>query len=56
MIQDGGEPDVIVPRAEQHALEDFPVDVLIYLIGSRYCETDRLSNNAWSLFARVPKG
>jgi transglutaminase-like putative cysteine protease len=56
VIQDSGEPDVIAPLAEQHALEDLLVDVLIYLLGSRYCETDRLSDNAWSLFGRVPKG
>ena len=43
-------------EAEQHALEDLPVEVLIYLLGSRYCETDRLSDLAWSLFGQVPKG
>ena len=32
------------------------MDVLIYLLGSRYCETDRLSNIAWSLFGQIPKG
>ena len=32
------------------------MDVLIYLLGSRYCETDRLSNTAWTLFGQVPKG
>ena len=32
------------------------MEVLIYLLGSRYCETDRLSNIAWSLFGKVPKG
>jgi transglutaminase-like putative cysteine protease len=56
MVQDRGEPDTIVPRAEQHALADLPVEVLIYLLGSRYCETDRLSNTAWSLFGHLPKG
>lgn len=56
LVQDKGEPDVIVPQAEQHALEDLPVEVLVYLLGSRYCETDRLSNTAWSLFEQVPKG
>ena len=56
MVQDSGEPDVVAPQAEQHALEDLPVEVLIYLLGSRYCETDRLSNTAWSLFGQVPKG
>ena len=56
LVQDSGEPDAIAPHAEQHDLENLPVEVLIYLLGSRYCETDRLSNTAWSLFGQVPKG
>jgi transglutaminase-like putative cysteine protease len=56
LVHDNGEPDAIAPHAVQHALEDLPVEVLIYLLGSRYCETDRLSNTAWSLFGQVPKG
>ena len=56
MVQDSGEVDIIAPQAEQRALEDLPVDVLLYLLGSRYCETDRLSNIAWSLFGQIPKG
>jgi transglutaminase-like putative cysteine protease len=55
-IWDKGEPDVVAPAAKQQELEDLPVDVLIYLLGSRYCETDRLSNMAWSLFGQTPKG
>jgi transglutaminase-like putative cysteine protease len=56
LVQDSGEPDAIAPLAQQHELEDLPVNVLIYLLGSRYCETDRFSNTAWSLFGQVPKG
>jgi transglutaminase-like putative cysteine protease len=56
LIEDRGKPDAIARRAKQHALEDLPVDVLVYLLGSRYCETDRLLNTAWSLFGQVPKG
>jgi transglutaminase-like putative cysteine protease len=56
LIRDSGEPDAIAPQAGQQALEDLPVNVLIYLLGSRYCETDRLSNKAWALFGQVPKG
>ena len=56
IVQDNGEPDAIVPHALQHPLEDLPVEVLVYLLGSRYCETDRLSEIAWSLFGHVPKG
>jgi len=55
-IRDGGEPDATAPQAEQHALEHLPVETLIYLLGSRYCETDRLSNIAWALFGQIPKG
>src|ERR1700722_308702 len=46
VVHDTGEPDATSRQAEQHALEDLPVDVLIYLLGSRYCETDRLSDKA----------
>lgn len=56
IVHDNGEPDVVAPEAEQHALEDLPVDTLVFLLGSRYCETDRLSNLAWSLFGALPKG
>ena len=56
IAEDSGEPDTIAPQALQHALEDLPVEVLIYLLGSRYCETDLLSGIAWSLFGQVPKG
>jgi hypothetical protein len=52
LVQDNAERDAIAPLAQQHELQDLPVDVLIYVAGSRYCETDRLSNTAWSLFGR----
>jgi transglutaminase-like putative cysteine protease len=56
LVQDSGKLDEVVPDAEQHPLNQLPVDALIYLLGSRYCETDRLSDIAWSLFGQVPKG
>ena len=56
VINDTGLPDDVVPDAEQHAIEDLPPEVLVYLLGSRYCETDRLSDTAWSLFGHLPKG
>jgi transglutaminase-like putative cysteine protease len=55
-IEDDGLPDRAAPDAVQHAVEDLPDDVLIFLLGSRYCETDRLSDTAWSLFGHVPAG
>lgn len=55
-IADDGQPDRSTPDAIQHAIEDLPNDILIYLLGSRYCETDRLAETAWSLFGHVPAG
>src|ERR1700689_5583027 len=37
VVEDNGEPDIVAPQAEQHALENLPVEVLVYLLGSRYC-------------------
>jgi transglutaminase-like putative cysteine protease len=55
-VQDPGTPDVVVPEAAQYPVEQLPDDVLVYLLGSRYCDTDRLSNLAWSLFGGTPPG
>ncbi len=55
-IADTGQPDIQVPEAGQVPVEDLPPDVLVYLLGSRYCETDRLSDTAWSLFGQVQPG
>jgi transglutaminase-like putative cysteine protease len=56
VIEDSGLPDAVVPDAVQHPVEDLPEDVLIYLLGSRYCETQLLSNLAWSLFGQTEPG
>jgi transglutaminase-like putative cysteine protease len=56
VIRDSGLPDAVVPGARQHPVEDLPDDVLVFLNGSRYCETQLLSQLAWSLFAGVEPG
>lgn len=56
VVNDSGLPDLIVPNAQQTPIEDLPVDTLVYLLGSRYCETDRLSETAWQLFEHAPQG
>jgi transglutaminase-like putative cysteine protease len=56
IVNDTGEPDVIATDADQHAVEDLPDDALPFLLASRYCETDRLSEIAWSLFGKTPLG
>ncbi|TXM69860.1 transglutaminase family protein [Methylobacterium sp. WL120] len=55
-IRDSGEPDAYEPEARQHPVQDLPDDVLPFLLGSRYCDTDKLSATAWSLFGATPEG
>jgi transglutaminase-like putative cysteine protease len=50
------EADAPAPAALQHAVQDLPDDTLLFLMGSRYCETDRLSELAWSMFGAGPTG
>jgi transglutaminase-like putative cysteine protease len=56
VIEDPFEPDVYAPDAPQLPVEDLPDEVMLYLLGSRYCETDRLTETAWSLFGGVAPG
>lgn len=56
LIGDNGRPDVVVPEAQQTPVEALPDDTLMFLVGSRYCETDRLSEMAWELFHRTRPG
>ena len=56
VIRDSGLIDAYAPDAIQHPVEDLPDDVVLFLLGSRYCETDRLSQTAWSLFGGGPAG
>ena len=56
LIADDGLPDEVAPDARQVEVRDLPDDVLIYLLGSRYCDTEKLSNLAWSLFGGVTPG
>ena len=56
LIKDTGLPDVIFPQAGQTPVENLPNETLLFLLGSRYCETDRLSETAWQLFDQTPTG
>jgi len=56
VVQDSGIPDVVSPQAWQYNVESLPEETLVFLLGSRYCETDRLSEIAWGLFSGTPFG
>ena len=56
VVADAGLADPVVPSAPEHAVQDLPDDALVFLLGSRYCETDHLSETAWHLFGATPPG
>ncbi|MBS7546156.1 transglutaminase-like domain-containing protein [Ancylobacter oerskovii] len=56
VIHDAGVPDVVNVAARQSALDQLPEEVMPFLLGSRYCETDLLAGEAWSRFGSVPEG
>src|SRR4030088_1518811 len=56
LVRDSGLPDAGVPTAQQIPIDQLPDDVLLYLMASRYCETDKLTDVAWSLFGNTPPG
>lgn len=56
VINDSGRPDEIVSSTGQDAVQDLPEETLLFLLGSRYCETDLLSDTAWQLFGGTVAG
>jgi transglutaminase-like putative cysteine protease len=50
VVIDSGKPDPLFPDLKQHPVEALPSETLLYLLGSRYCETDHLTPIAWSKF------
>ena len=56
LINDTGLADEVVPHLQQMPVEMLPEATLVYLLGSRYCETDLLSQFAWQRFGAGPGG
>src|ERR1035438_3638315 len=54
LIQDSGLPDAEGFDAQENHVEHLPHEVLPYLMNSRYCEVDLLSNTASELFGHLP--
>lgn len=55
-VADSGRTDRIRHGAREMPVEDLPDDCLVFLMGSRYCETDHLSQTAWDLFGSLQPG
>ena len=56
LIDDSGEPDPVCPEARQVPIADLPTEALRFLIASRYCEIDLLSDTACNLFRNTSPG
>ena len=56
LIEDSGELDPESPDAVQHQIEHLPDETLAFLMPSRYCEVDKLTDVAWKLFGETPPG
>jgi transglutaminase-like putative cysteine protease len=56
LVHDSGAPDLVALDAQQIPVEELPESTLVYLLGSRYCETDQLSEIAWQRFGSGPTG
>lgn len=56
IVEDSGLQDEYAPDAEEVPIAELPDDALVFLLGSRYCETDHLMQTAWDLFGHVKPG
>jgi transglutaminase-like putative cysteine protease len=56
VLSDSGNPDPVLPWLEQRPVESLPEETLLFLLGSRYCETDLLSELAWDTFGKGATG
>jgi transglutaminase-like putative cysteine protease len=49
-------PDPAFPDSVQHPVEELPDETVLFLLASRYCETDSLLDEAWSRFGDTAPG
>ena len=56
IFRDCGLLDPVAPDATQAAVQDLPFETLVYLLGSRYSDTDLLSEEAWRRFETTSPG
>ena len=55
-IRDSGVQESLPWGAGQTLINELPDATLVYLLGSRYCDTDRLATEAWALFGHIEPG
>lgn len=55
-IRESGVQETLPWGAKQSLVNELPDATLIYLLGSRYCDTDRMATEAWALFGKLEPG
>ena len=56
IVERPDEPEPVCANARQHPVEELPVETLQFLLPSRYCEVDRMADEAWKLFSWTRPG
>jgi len=56
VVRDSGQPDPVAQGARQVPVEELPEEALVFLLGSRFCDSDRMLDLAWSLFGAAEPG
>jgi transglutaminase-like putative cysteine protease len=56
VIEASQKPDPTTANAEAVPVSHLPIETLPFLLGSRYCETDHLTEFAWNQFGRIKGG
>ena len=56
VVRDNGLPDRVVADAYQHLVQELPQEALVFLLASRYCDTELLTEAAWNRFGQTPLG
>jgi transglutaminase-like putative cysteine protease len=56
VVEDSGLPDRVAIEAQEVPVEHLPNECLLFLLASRYCESDKLADIAWTHFGSSPRG
>jgi transglutaminase-like putative cysteine protease len=56
VVNDSGDPEVVATSAQQHLIQDLPEETLVFLLASRYCDTEKFLQIAWNMFGQTPTG
>jgi transglutaminase-like putative cysteine protease len=56
VVSDTGLPDRKASDAAETPIQDLPQEALVFLLASRYCDSDRLADLAWTLFGQTQPG